>query len=129
MWLLAQFLFPLLASTTLGLAINHNYLAFPFLVVTLWKFGFPETILILYVAIFDTSNHIVIRICEMMEGIGVVMHHQSCSLYIASIVTELIPPSRFVVQVTIPLLMQHMFILIKYRYKLSYIIIETVLEV
>ena len=40
-WRLAQFAFPLLGATTVGLANSANFLAVPFLVVTMWKFGFP----------------------------------------------------------------------------------------
>jgi hypothetical protein len=41
-WRFAQFFFPLLAMTSLGLALYRNYLALPVMVFGLWKFGFPE---------------------------------------------------------------------------------------
>jgi hypothetical protein len=40
-WRVAQFVFPILTATALGLANTGNFLAFPFLVVAMWKFGFP----------------------------------------------------------------------------------------
>jgi len=45
LWKVAQFFFPLLTMTTLGLAVNHSYLALLILVPALWKFGFPETLM------------------------------------------------------------------------------------
>ena len=44
-WHVVSMSFSLLAATSLGLAIHHNYLALPIMVVGLWKFGFPETVL------------------------------------------------------------------------------------
>ena len=40
-WRVAQFVFPLLSATTMGLANTANFLCMPLLVVTLWKAGFP----------------------------------------------------------------------------------------
>ena len=40
-WWAAQFVFPILAATTMGLATTGNFLALPFLVITCWKLGFP----------------------------------------------------------------------------------------
>ena len=40
-WRVAQFVFPILGATTVGLANTGNFLALPFLVVTMWKLGFP----------------------------------------------------------------------------------------
>ena len=43
LWMLAQFVFPLLFITvSLGLAIHHNYLSLLILVPVVWKFGFPR---------------------------------------------------------------------------------------
>ena len=40
-WRAAQFVFPILGATTVGLANTGNFLALPFLVITMWKLGFP----------------------------------------------------------------------------------------
>jgi hypothetical protein len=42
---LAQFAFSSLVLTSVGLAQAQNYTAIPFLILGLWKFGFPETLL------------------------------------------------------------------------------------
>jgi len=45
LWRFSQFIFPLLLVTSLGLAFHQDFLALPILVVGLWKFGFPETLM------------------------------------------------------------------------------------
>lgn len=45
LWRFSQFIFPLMLVTSLGLALHRNFLALPILVVGLWKFGFPETLM------------------------------------------------------------------------------------
>jgi len=128
-WKIAQFLFPLLGATTVGLAISHNYLAVPMLVVTMWKFGFPETILYLHAAMYDRDRKCLGRIIDLLNGIGMVVHHSSSALYVGAVVTNLIPSSRVVLRVTMPLLMQHWFVLLRYSNKFAYTAIEILLEV
>ena len=60
---------------------------------------------------------------------GTVLHHSASALYVASVVTGLLPTNRFVLQVTLPLLVQHWFVLLKYNYILAYVVVETILEV
>ena len=59
-WKVAQFAFPILGATTVGLANTGNFLALPFLVVTMWKLGFPGGFLYMllqvYCAVFTLSN-------------------------------------------------------------------------
>eukprot|EP00978_Attheya_sp_CCMP212_P006493 scaffold14911_cov54-Attheya_sp.AAC.3 len=55
-WWLAQFLFPLCAATCLGLAAMRNFMALPFLVFGLFKFGMPEIISYMYIALHDASK-------------------------------------------------------------------------
>jgi len=40
-WKIAQFVFPILVATAVGLANTGNWLALPFLVIAVWKLGFP----------------------------------------------------------------------------------------
>ena len=71
-WRFVQFLFPLLASTAVGMAHSNNFWALPLITITLYKFGFPETILYLYSGLFDKSMNAGNRWKEIMEGIGMV---------------------------------------------------------
>ena len=59
------------------------------------------------------------------------MHHQAAALYVATVVTNLIPCSndRVVIQVTIPLLMQHWFVLLRYSNKWVYSTLLILVEV
>jgi len=128
-WKLAQFFFPLLTAATVGLANTHNYFAVPLLVITVWKFGFPETVTKLYVGMYDVDSSFLVRLAAFLSGVGTVLHHSASALYVASVVTGLLPTNRFVLQVTLPLLVQHWFVLLKYNYNLAYVIVETILEV
>jgi len=128
-WLFAQFLFPLLASTCFGMAHSHNSWALPLVTITLHKFGFPETILYLYSGLFDKSNNASRRLIDMLEGFGIVIHHSSSALYITMLLVRIIPSTRSTIEVVVPLLVQHWFVLLRYRYRYAYIVVEMVLEV
>ena len=39
-WRVAQFLFPILAGTSVGLATQYNYACLPMLAASMWKLGF-----------------------------------------------------------------------------------------
>ena len=129
LWRLAQFFFPLLTTTTVGLANSHNHFALPLLVVTMWKFGFPETVLKLHTAMYDKDSSSLVRMVNLFSGVGTVIHHSAAALYVAAVVTTLLPPNRFVLQVTVPLMMQHWFVLLRYNYKLVYVVLVTIVEV
>ncbi|KAL7447770.1 hypothetical protein ACHAXS_000089, partial [Conticribra weissflogii] len=49
--------------------------------------------------------------------------------YVAALVTHVLPPTRDILAVTLPSLMQHWVVLMKYNYRLAYIIIEIILEI
>ena len=129
LWRLAQFFFPLLTTTTVGLANSHNHFALPLLVVTMWKFGFPETVLKLHTAMYDKDSSSLVRMVNLFSGVGTVIHHSAAALYVAAVVTTLLPPNRFVLQVTVPLMMQHWFVLLRYDYNLVYFVLVTIIEV
>ena len=128
-WWLAQFYFPLLGATSIGLSLARNYLAMPLIVITVWKFGFPETILRLRTALYCKNSSKLARLANLLSGVGSVIHHSASALYVAALVTGLLPPNRYILQVTIPLVVQHWFVLLKYHYNVAYVLIETVLEI
>jgi len=128
-WKLAQFFFPLLGVAFIGLANTHNYFAVPLAVITTWKFGFPETMTKLHVGMHDVDSKFLVRLAAFLSGVGTVLHHSASALYVATVVTGLLPTNRFVLQITLPLLMQHWFVLLKYNYNWAYVFVETILEV
>lgn len=128
-WRFAQFLFPLLASSSVGMAHSNNFWALPLITLTLYKFGFPETILYLYSGMFDESLNAGYRWKEMLDGIGTGIHHSSAALYITMVLVQIIPSTRSTIEVVIPVLVQHWFVLLRYRYLHVYIAVEILLEV
>ena len=130
LWKIAQFLFPLSATTAFGLAMSHNYLAIPMIVIACWKLGFPETLLYLHSGLYDKNKATVLRIIDILNGVGTLIHHSAVALLIGALVTNLIPPSRAVIQVSIPVLMQHWFVLMRYSdNQFAYCVIEILLEI
>jgi len=128
MWKFAQFLFPLLAMTTFGLAANHNYWALPILVPALWKFGFPETLMHLYLGVFNKRAPWTDRACELCNGFGTLLHHGAASFIISMLVVGVFPPSRYLFNPIIILVMQHWVALLKYASLPLYSAIELILE-
>lgn len=127
LWKFAQFFFPLLAATTLGMALSHNYLCLPFLVGGLWKFGFPETILFMYMALVG-ERHRIDRMGDFLNATGTITHHSASALLIVMLLVGVVPPSRYVVGPILILLMQHWFVLFRYVNNNVYIVLELILE-
>lgn len=129
-WKYAQFLFPICATISLGGALHQSFFALPFLVVGLWKFGFPETFM--YVFMFmntpkrDMSLH---TYSDILNGAGTLLHHGAASYLICLMVCGVVPGSRPVVDSILPLVMQHWFILMRYVSTNVYATIELFLEI
>jgi len=83
----------------------------------------------LHVGMYGVDSTFLVRLAAFLSGVGTVLHHSASALYVATVVTGLLPTNRFVLQVTLPLLMQHWFVLLKYNYNLAYVVVETILEV
>lgn len=93
-WYLVQFVFSLLVATSLGLAIHGNYLAMPVLTWAVWKFGFPETWMYLYLGIFDAAEPSAHRVADFLNGVGLVVHHAAMALSIAMALLGVVTPER-----------------------------------
>ena len=136
-WMFAQFSFPLLLATTLGLAFHRNFLALIFLVPGLWKFGFPETLVYMHTALYGTYLHVkggshagrIQRFSEFLNAVGTVVHHGAAALIICMLLTGVIPASRHIYNPSLILVMQHWFVLLRYGNKILYTVIELSLEV
>lgn len=127
-WRVAQFVFPLLGITSIGLAQTHNFLALIFLVIFLWKSGFPETILRVYSFLYNKEESKVQRLVDGLNGIGTSVHHSAGAMYVAMILVQVLPSNRYTLDVTLPLVMQHWFVLLKYVNKWAYAAVMLVLE-
>jgi len=135
-WMFAQFSFPLLLATTLGLAFHRNFLALICLVPGLWKFGFPETLVYMHTALYgeylhETEGHAgtIQRLSEFLNAVGTVVHHGAAALVICMLLAGVIPPSRHIYSPSLILVMQHWFVLLRYGNKVLYTVIELSLEV
>ncbi|CAB9502197.1 expressed unknown protein [Seminavis robusta] len=135
-WKFAQFAFPLLLATTLGLAIHHNYLALICLVPGLWKFGFPETLVYMHTALYgkylneeEGRPAWIQRIAEFLNAVGTVVHHGAAALVICMFLAGVVPPTRHVLAPCLIPVMQHWFVLLRYSNPNIYTIVEMALEV
>ena len=131
-WIMAQFFFPLLAATYLGLAISQNFMALPCLIAGLWKFGFPETLLYQHSALFGSggcnARDLSRRISDFLKGSGTIAHHGGAAMLICMILAGPIIADDHVVSCILPLIAQHWFSLVHHVSRTLYIILELSLE-
>eukprot|EP00581_Thalassiosira_minuscula_P007307 CAMPEP_0183702746 /NCGR_PEP_ID=MMETSP0737-20130205/751_1 /TAXON_ID=385413 /ORGANISM="Thalassiosira miniscula, Strain CCMP1093" /LENGTH=672 /DNA_ID=CAMNT_0025929413 /DNA_START=139 /DNA_END=2157 /DNA_ORIENTATION=+ len=128
-WKVAQFVFPLATATGLGLAISGNYLAMPLIVLSLWKMGFPETIMCFYMALYEKRNSKLERFVDFLDGVGTAVHHSSAAMYICLLLTHLLPANKYTLACPLPLVAQHWVVLLRYNYTNVYAGLETAIEI
>ena len=125
LWHASQLLFSLCISISL---YSATPLGLPFAVVGLWKFGFPETIGAYRRAWLDGAS--VDGLKEFMNGLGATLHHTSAAWLIVGITTGLfVPMTREIIAVSLPLVGQHMGVLVKYHNLGLYALINLFLEI
>lgn len=128
-WKLAQFLFPLFGSLALGLALSQNFLSLLFTVLSMWKFGFPETLMYVFSALYDNETTLSGRITNFLNATGTVCHHTSAAMILCLLTIGVIPADRHIVSSSLVLVMQHWFVLLRYVNKFIYSALELTLEV
>jgi hypothetical protein len=132
-WKFAEFIFPLFATTTLGLAFNQNYWALIFLVSGLFKFGFPEILTYMQTGIYVSSDTTMRgrcrRLANFLNAVGLAVHHSASALLICMLLALVATPDRHVAGTIQFLVMQHWFVLVKYAYFPLYVVLELTLEV
>ncbi|CAB9497867.1 expressed unknown protein [Seminavis robusta] len=154
---LGQFFFPLLAVTALGLSVKGNYMALPFIVLGHWKFGFPETLLYQFVALFGEAplfravapgrfdlpqthmyRHMrwhgqtrsnVGRVTDFLNGTGTALHHAAVAIGVAALLTGVARADRYAITPPLILAMQHWFTLLSPIHFASYVAVQILLEV
>jgi hypothetical protein len=120
LWKLAQFFSPLFGSMALGLALSQNFLSLLFIVLCQWKFGFPETLMYIFTALYDNETTLSGRITSFLNAIGTVCHHTSAAMLICFLTLGVIPADRHIVSASHVLVMQHWFVLLQYVNKFIY---------
>ncbi|KAL7567101.1 hypothetical protein ACA910_009431 [Epithemia clementina (nom. ined.)] len=128
-WRIAQFLFPILGTISLGLSVSHNFLAMLFIVLCIWKCGFPETLMYWFSALFDRDLGTVARIANLFNAIGTVSHHTAAAFMLCMTLVNVIPGTRHAINPCLVLVMQHWFVLLRYVNSWLYAGIELCLEV
>lgn len=134
LWHVAQFVFPASATISLGCAVHQDFVSVPFLIIGLWKFGFPETTMFLFRAFVaetkgDCWSATISFWSDLLNGAGTCLHHGSASLLICMLTTGVVTPSRPVIDSILPLVVQHWFVLVKYSSHITYVAIELLLEI
>jgi len=133
-------------TTSCGLAWHKNFLALPILVVGLWKFGFPETLLYQYSALYSGANDnkdndskrtnnkktnsrsIIGRMSDFLNGTGTASHHTAVCLSISMALVGVARADRHTLNLVFLLIVQHWFVVMKYVNKTFYVVVELALE-
>jgi len=126
LWHVAQMLFSLLLMVAI---MGKSAFALPFVVLGLWKFGFPETIGYLLKARKTPWSQPVSFISHMLNGLGLLLHHSAGAYFVAAIVTGLTELVRVALAGTVVLVIQHWFVPVKYYSHAMYSSIQLVLEI
>jgi len=131
-WMIAQFLFSLCAVVALLGASQQSPFCLIFLVMGLWKFGFPETLGYATKARKAYRENGLLSVAFMGHASncwGTLMHHSSAALLIAVLLTGLTPLTRAITSSIIPLILQHVFVVLRYVDTGLYTVILLMLDV
>jgi hypothetical protein len=130
LWKFAQFAFPLLATASVGMSFQQDYMAMILLVPGVWKFGCPETFMYMHSALYS-NKHLFRggRAVDFLNGCGTAVHHSGSALYISVFLAGVAKPSPAEIGPVLIALMQHWFALLRYVNKPLYMAIELILEV
>ena len=124
-WKAAAFTFPLFVTIAL---VSHAFWGLLFLVLGLWKCGSPETLVFLLMA-RNKSYSCVFRAQCAMNFLGTLLHHSATSLLVVSLTTHSEFLDRNVLSCTLPLVVQHWFVLSRYIDVRLYVVLELLIEV
>ena len=125
LWQMAQLLFSL---NILVAFFSRSALGLPFLVLGLWKLGFPETLVSLQLA-GQRAIPASMRAFHFIDGLATLLHHTSTAFIIVAATTGLFPHSRALVAPCIVPIVQHMICLLKYVAPRTYLLLMLLTEV
>jgi hypothetical protein len=104
-WVFSQFAFPMLTISSVGAAINHDFMAMIFIVLGLWRFGLPYTFLYFQSAIFNAQKHTVFhRFADLLTGSSLVLHHTAVCFFVSLLLAGVWERTPYVAT-TFPILM------------------------
>ncbi|KAL1510912.1 hypothetical protein AB1Y20_005741 [Prymnesium parvum] len=125
LWKGAQLAFSLFISVAL---FARSFSTLPFAVLGFWKMGFPETAGCFRRA-FGAGKVNAFSVCAYLNGLGTTIHHTSGAYLICACTVELMPLDRRVLSMALPLVVQHLVVLLKYWSVPAYGLSEFCLEV
>lgn len=137
-WVFAQVAFPFCLTIAV---FSQSIWGLPFLVLGLWKMGFPETATFFVSARNAYKQYGSITSLRVLknvaEAVGTVLHHSATTLFVCSLASgaqSLADPSNplrgaALIAVSLPLVFQHWFTCLKYFSYLGYCFAETSLEI
>ena len=128
-WRYVQLLFPLIVTPAVGLASQRNFLALTFAVIGLWKFGFPETVMYVFVGFMDTKASKLLRTADVLNGLGTIIHHSIVVWYVTLQLGGIFVVDRYILSAALVPLMQHWFVLLAYANANLYTAVMLSLEV
>ena len=94
---------------------SRSVFGLPFLVLGLWKGGFPETTGLLMFAYHERHLKAAESTRHLLDGLGTMLHHSATSLIVCSLATQLFPLSRQMIAACILPVVQHGFVLVSSR--------------
>ena len=124
-WKASQLFFSLCISIAL---FSESPFGYPFLVIGFWKSGFPETVGYFRRA-FCIGNISFDSASAYLNGIGTLVHHSTGAYLIICVSTHLMPLDRRILSMSLPLVAQHIVVLLKYVSPNMYALCEACLEV
>ena len=129
MWHLAQAFFALNLTVAF---FSGSALGLPYLVIGLWKCGFPETYSSLKQAYFHALEAGCITadaVACFADGMGSLVHHTTTAFIIIGCMTHIFPVSRVITAACMVPIMQHMIVMLKYQNYDLFCFLSIVLEV
>ena len=78
-----------------------------------WKMGFPETAGFFRHA-YGIGRVNAASLSAYLDGLGTLVHHLSGAYLIVGVTMELFPLDRRILSLSLPLVVQHLFVLLKY---------------
>ena len=129
LWKLAQCFFAVNLTVAL---FSHSALGLPYLIIGLWKGGFPETYMALRLAYTRTRQAGCVTpraVAFFANGMGFLVHHTVTAFIIICVMTHLFPLDRVVIATCIVPILQHVIVLLKYQSKDLFTALTLFLEV
>lgn len=126
-WRYAQLLFPLFLTVAI---YSRSVFGLPFLVLGLWKFGFPEVTGSAFGALFvEEEDSLLRKIIYFLNAVFTLTHHLSATYVVCGFISGQWIFERHVIAVLMPLVVQHWLPMLKYHHRGAYIGLSVLTEI